>query len=154
MHRGLVVKSTMFRDNSWIPSSSPFFLDCLTLENGTDKFSRNDCNYQFALCNVPEERISCLVRVRTVIILMWRDEFVHQLDNAEFRIHNFYLKWHTEMIQRVIIRVSCCKTRQVHDSPGTIYYIIWCNYHTQAKRLPPTEGSVFHYTWDIPWIMS
>ena len=36
-------------------------------------FFRKSCDYQFTLCNTPEERRSCLVRVRTVIIVMWRD---------------------------------------------------------------------------------
>jgi hypothetical protein len=33
-----------------------FFLDCLTLEGGTDRLSRNVGNYQSTLRNVPEER--------------------------------------------------------------------------------------------------
>jgi hypothetical protein len=35
-----------------------FFLDCLTLEDGTNGLSRNVSNYQSTLRNIPEERRS------------------------------------------------------------------------------------------------
>jgi len=39
---------------------SQAILDCLTLEEGTDRFLRNVSNYKSALCNIPEERRSHL----------------------------------------------------------------------------------------------
>ena len=56
-----------FPDNLPAPSprvkqSRPFFSDCLTRENGTGKLFRNVGNYQSALRNISEERISRLHR--------------------------------------------------------------------------------------------
>ena len=41
-----------------------FFLNCLTLEDGTDRFSRNAGNYQSTLRNILEEPRSLLHRER------------------------------------------------------------------------------------------
>ena len=48
----------MLRDNL----IDPIFLDCLTLEDGINRLSRNVGNYQPTLRNIPEERCSHLHR--------------------------------------------------------------------------------------------
>jgi hypothetical protein len=46
-----------FRDSLSVPSSSvKKFLDCLTLDDGTDSLSRNVGLYPPTLRNIPEER--------------------------------------------------------------------------------------------------
>ena len=42
--------------SSRVKQSKQLFLDCMTLEDGTDSFYRNVGNYQPTLRNIPEER--------------------------------------------------------------------------------------------------
>jgi hypothetical protein len=64
-------KLVTFWNKLSVPSAR-FFLDCLTLEDGTDGQSRNVGNYQPTLRNIPEKRLSlCTVFVLncTVVVL-------------------------------------------------------------------------------------
>jgi len=56
-----------FQDSLSVPSSrvkkakkKAFFLDFLTVEDGTDRLSQNVRNYHYMLCNIPEEHRSVI----------------------------------------------------------------------------------------------
>jgi len=67
--RRLVVINVLGQRNSCICRGQAVFLDCLILENGTDRFSQHVGNYQSTLSNILEEWRSHLHRGAS---LKWR----------------------------------------------------------------------------------
>ena len=67
--RRLVVSDVLGHLSSYICNGQGVFLDCLILEDGTDRFSQHVGNYHSTLSNIPEERRSHLYRGAS---LKWR----------------------------------------------------------------------------------